>query len=87
MKYNDIKLEDYKPHSIGYWPQFTSTSKDFDSASGFSFFKSGMDGQCLVFKIFLNNRNYPVTNIDFVGGEWSMFENEQEVLLFPYFAF
>ena len=46
-----------------------------------------MEGQCLVFKIFLNNRNYPVTNIDFAGNEWTMFENEQEVLLFPYFAF
>ena len=31
-----FKHEDYQPKSIGYWPQFTSTTKCIDTAKGFS---------------------------------------------------
>ena len=40
----------------------------------------------MIFEIFLNNENSIATNIE-TDAQWSYYPSEEEVLLFPFFAF
>ena len=40
----------------------------------------------LVFEIYINDNNYPFTNIE-LPKAWSFYPGEEEVLLMPFFCF
>ena len=60
---NFVNLDDYKPGTIGYFPGFTSTSKEKDVAFGISLGES-LGNEPMVFKIYLSADNDPVTHIE-----------------------
>ncbi|TNV83570.1 hypothetical protein FGO68_gene7448 [Halteria grandinella] len=80
-----VNLDQYKVGSVGYWPSFTSTSKDMKVALGFSKMEREQSKKFL-FEIYLTGQNQPASNIEFQSG-WSTFEDEHEVLLYPFFSF
>jgi len=72
---------------IGYWPGFSSTTKERAVALNFTIGRS-TQGQQLVFmfEIFVSGKNSPPTNIE-LPASWSNYPGEQEVLLLPFFCF
>ena len=89
---NGFKYSDYEPQSIGYWPQFTSTTKNMNTAKGFSRQSQKRDsfkGVFLIFKIYLCSPMYNQiqSNIDMIGENWTFFPTEEEVNLLPFFHF
>ena len=87
-----IKETDYIQGSIGFWPTFSSTSTDANIGYGFArqaARRLGADAIPVVFEIYISSKNNFPTNIHTAieNEEWSYWPNEQEVLLFPFFAF
>ena len=73
---------DLKLNAIRYWPNFSSTSRDYDAAFGFA------RGVCL-YKIYLTNKNSPVSHISLPSNDkgWSYYPYEEELTLLPFFHF
>jgi hypothetical protein len=95
----DQFLIDYEPGTIGYWPQFCSTTKSYSVATE-QFAKVSQDSNKknyqTIMKIFLSSENSPKTHVDLIHGsiipnaeesDLSFYIGEEEVLLFPYFAY
>ena len=84
----EIGQVDYPLNSIGFFPQFTSTSCNQAEAHGFAT-QYGNAKHGIVFKIYLTKENNQRTHIDTRGkkDEWSFHPKEEEVLLFPFFKF
>lgn len=84
VKSSTIKsLDDYEIGSTGFWPQFSSTSRDKQVSQGFA--DAGkIEGKevRVLFKIFLTNNNYPNTHISCDG---ELDENGMEVNKFTFF--
>lgn len=85
-----VRDADYQVNSIGYWPTYSSTTKQEEIALQFSLVGSdaekGKPREAMVFEIYLNNENSTATNIE-TDAQWSYYPSEEEVLLFPFFAF
>jgi hypothetical protein len=95
-----ISQSDYEPGKIGYWPTFSSTTKNKNTAISFSN-TGGGDSERVLMKIYLSKENSPISHIDCIGSkkfynnqrqqikedEYSFYPGEEEVLLFPYFGF
>ena len=41
----------------------------------------------MIFRIFVSSQNSPLSNIEIPDGDWTYYPSEQEVLLFPFFAY
>ena len=80
---------DYTQGSIGYWPTFSSTTTDRNVGLGFAKSMAGKDEPPVCFEIYLSSTNTCPTNIHTANSsqQWSFYPSEQEVLLFPFFAF
>ena len=94
----DQFLADHEPGSIGYWPQFCSSTKSLSVASEFAKVETDKTNKAYqtIMKIYLTSNNNPKTHIDLIHGniipgadesDLSFYIGEEEVLLFPYFAY
>lgn len=85
-----VRDADFQVNSIGYWPTFSSTTKQEEIALQFSLVgcdsAKGESRSAMVFEIFLSSQNSTPTNIE-TDAQWSYYPSEEEVLLFPFFAF
>jgi hypothetical protein len=61
-----LDMADYKPGKIGYWPTFSSTTKDKKMAVLFS--NTGdLKYPKILMKIYLSRTNSPISHIDCIG--------------------
>jgi hypothetical protein len=49
--------------------------------------RESKDGKALIFKIYASSQNTPLTNIEIPNDDWTFYPSEQEVVLFPFFAY
>ncbi|TNV85109.1 hypothetical protein FGO68_gene17157 [Halteria grandinella] len=87
LKY--IDFQQYKLGQIGYFPGFTSTSKDLNVAIAFATGGGNnviQGGEYFIYEIFMTGQNSPPSNIE-LPNDWTYYKSEQEVLLFPFFCF
>jgi hypothetical protein len=90
-----FSLDDYKPNSIQQWCSFKSTSKDIRVAYEFSYndctkYNQNPElwqGEFLIFKIFVSKENKVPSTVELIGGDFSCYPREKEVLLLPFFTF
>ena len=61
-----INMQDYEPGKIGYWPTFSSTTKNKITAIQFSNTGDATKEKVLM-KIYLTRKNSPISHIDCVG--------------------
>ena len=66
--------KDYLPNTIGSWPRFTSTTKNYNQALNFGYQNGELE--LILFKIYLTNYNSPRTNVDLVGDDWAFYKSE-----------
>ena len=61
-----INMSDYEPGKIGYWPTFSSTTKNKNTAIKFS--NTGdSNTEKVLMKIYLSKNNNPISHVDCVG--------------------
>jgi hypothetical protein len=61
-----LNLSDYEPGKIGYWPTFSSTTKNVNTAVKFS--NTGdAKAERILMKIYLSKNNSPVSHVDCIG--------------------
>lgn len=73
-----MKAEDYEANRNGFWPSFTSTSRNIDIAYEFA----GEGGFIFVITLCKDNVHPNVI----LNNDWSKYPRQEEVLLLPYFS-
>lgn len=80
-------LENYNLWSVGFWPAFSSTSKNFSVAENFMVKSEPGATSGVIFEVYLSlSSTGQTTNIE-VSETWASVKKEQEVLLLPFFTF